>query len=299
MFARKVRLFLCPRWVDTTRKQHPQQLLQPGFNPLLGFSASSCCHSTSSANEDTDHLLVKRTGPCKVLTLNRPGKRNALSPAIVDRMLGVVEESSEDGTRLFVIRGEGKAMCSGFDFTGLKDQTDADLTLRFVRLELLLQAVHHAPFATIALVQGGCYGAGADLVAACGSRVACPISTSFRMPGLNFGIVLGSKRLANITGTDNARRLLETTKVFKAQEALKCGFATTLAAPEDWPGIVDRATVAATSLPIAAQRAMLKQTQGPDTRDGDLAALVRSASSPGLKERIEGFVAMRSAPPPR
>ena len=99
--------------------------------------------------------------------------------------------------------------------------------------------------------------------------------------------------LASSIGKDSARHLLETTKVFEANEALACGFATELARPDKWDQIMERATVAATSLPIGAQRAMLQQTCGLDTRDGDLAALVRSASVPGLKTRIQKFLLSR------
>lgn len=238
-------------------------------------------------------LKVERRGDVTELTLNRPDKRNALSAALVDALLAAVEAAGEDGTRLLVLRGNGKCFCAGFDFGGLAEQSDADLVLRFVRVELLLQAVYHSPCATLALAHGPCFGAGADLAAACTHRVAAP-GTRFRMPGLHFGVVLGTRRLATLVGSDAARSLLETTRVFDAEEAHSLGFVTEVSALGDWDEVVATRARAASTLSAGAQRALLSRTRD-DSRDADLAALVRSVSAPGLRERIEAFLARARA----
>jgi enoyl-CoA hydratase/carnithine racemase len=238
---------------------------------------------------DHDDLLILRDGPVTRLTLNRPERRNALSPGLVEALLAALNTAAGDGTRLVTLQGNGKAMCAGFDFKGIEEQSDADLVLRFIRLELLLQAVRHAPFATLALVQGASFGAGADLVAACGRRVAAP-GTSFRMPGLRFGVVLGTRRLAELVGADAARSLLETSRIFDAGEALEMGFVTEVADEAHWPEIQAFALDAATALPNGAQRALLAGTIA-DTRANDMAALVESVAEPGLRDRIAEFIA--------
>ena len=187
-----------------------------------------------------------------------------------------------------MFQGTGKGFCAGFDFTGIETQSDADLVYRFVRVEQMLQAVRHAPFATLALVHGACFGAAADIVAACGRRVAVPGAT-FRMPGLRFGVVLGTRRLADLIGPDRARTLLETTRVFAAEEAFGLGFLTDIAAEDAWPALVEDVLAGAEILPPVAQRALLERTT-PDTRDADMAALVRSVATPGLKARITAFL---------
>lgn len=234
-------------------------------------------------------LLSERDGPVTMLTLNRPDKRNALSAELVEALLNALDKAASDGTRLLILRGEGKAFSAGFDFTGLEEQSDGDLTLRFIRLETLLKAVYHAPFATMALAHGACYGAAADLVCSCARRVAAPMST-FRMPGLRFGIALGTRRLAEVVGVNHARRLLETSAVFDAEEALGCGFIQEIIEIEDWPVVIARARDAAVGLSERSQRLLYQQTRS-DQRDADLAALVRSASEPGLKLRIQAFLA--------
>ena len=240
-------------------------------------------------------LQVAREGGVTRLTFNRPEARNALSAELVEALLAALSAAATDGTRLLVLRGEGKAFCAGFDFGGVEQATDADLVHRFVRIEQMLQAIHHAPCTTLVLAHGACFGAGADLVAACDRRVAAP-GTRFRMPGLRFGVVLGTRRLAALVGRDAARALLETTPVFDAARAAALGLVEEVAGEQDWPGVVEQAAIDAATLSPAA-RASLGARITADTRDADLAALVRSVAEPGLRERIVAFLAEARKPP--
>lgn len=235
----------------------------------------------------TAPIKVERAGAVTTLTLNRPDKRNALSGELVDAMRVALDAARYDGTRLLVLRGEGKAFSSGFDFGGIQNQSDGDLALRFIRLELLFQALYHAPYATLALAHGACYGAASDMVCCCTRRVAAP-GTKFRMPGLRFGITLGTRRLSEVVGVDTARRWLERSAVFDADDALSCGFLTAIESTEVWPEVVESATAAATDLGPDAHRLLLRQTV-EDRRAVDLAAVVRSVAEPGLRKRIEVF----------
>ncbi|MBE0615653.1 MAG: enoyl-CoA hydratase/isomerase family protein [Burkholderiales bacterium] len=234
-----------------------------------------------------DELLIEKTAAVTSLTLNRPGKANALDAALVEALAIAVGAAHRDGTRLLVIRGNGRNFCAGFDFSDVEDESEGDLLLRFTRIELLLQSVCHAPFATLALAQGKSFGAGVDLVLACGSRIAAP-DAQFRMPGLKFGLQLGTRRLAARIGGDAARALLSTSKTFDAEEALHKGFLHRVAAPADWAALVAGATADAQQLSPAAAARLFGATVA-DTRAVDLADLVRSASEPGLKERIREY----------
>lgn len=232
-------------------------------------------------------LLIERTGAISTLTLNRPDKANALSARLVDALAAALAAAHHDGTRLLVLKGSGRHFCAGFDFGGYESASEGDLLLRFARIELLLQALYHAPFATLALAQGRNFGAGVDLVLACGARVAAP-DAQFRMPGLKFGLQLGTRRLAARIGGDAARALLAASRNFDSAEALRLGFLQEIAAPESWPTTIERAASAAQQLtPAAAAR--LHAATVSDTRAEDLADLVRSAIEPGLKERISEY----------
>ena len=235
----------------------------------------------------TEDLIRTHDGHLTRLTLNRASKANALSASLVDALIDAVEYACTDGTRLMILEGAGAHFCAGFDFTAYETQTDGDLALRFIRIETLLQALYHAPFETLALAHGRVFGAGADLVASCGIRVAAP-GTAFRLPGLRFGVVLGTRRLANRIGSNKARDILSASRVFDADEALAIGFLTRVSAQSEWHAIAATARASREQIAPAASAALHQHTVS-DTRAADMAALARSVSTPGLKERIRIF----------
>ena len=129
-------------------------------------------------------LLVERNETLKFLSLNRPERANSLSAELVEALTDTFSESCTDGTRTLVIRGNGNSFCSGFDLSNL--ESESEVADRILKVETMLQAVHHAPFLTVALVHSMAFGAGADLVCSCNIRIA-EAGSRFCMPGLNFG----------------------------------------------------------------------------------------------------------------
>jgi enoyl-CoA hydratase len=234
-------------------------------------------------------LRVGHAGGVTTLTLDRPERGNALGAELVEALLAQLRTAcAEPATHTLLLRAEGRHFCTGLDLSDLDTTSDGELLHRLVRIETLLQAAWHAPLRTVALAQGRAWGAGADLFAACERRLACPDAT-FRFPGAQFGIVLGTRRLAERVGVDAARALVTEGREWDAGQALAVGLAGTVL-PDDaqaaqavldgccTPPRVDAATAAAVR---AACRA--------DHRDADLAALVRSAANPGLVSRVRAY----------
>ena len=234
-------------------------------------------------------LFIERDGGCKRVRFNRPEQRNALSASAVETMLEVIAESESDGTRLLELSGEGRNFCAGFDLSDLDSQSEGDLLLRFVRVEQMLQAIHHAPFHTLALAHGKVVGAGADLVLACRTRIAAP-GTQFEMPGAGFGLILGTRRLGATVGNDVALDLLS--GPFDGEKAKESGFIHEIIAPESWPAVSARTLAVATRLAPETERAMLAALRA-DTRAQDLADLVASGARPGVKQRIAAYAESR------
>jgi enoyl-CoA hydratase/carnithine racemase len=232
-------------------------------------------------------LLTRREGALTRLTLNRPDKANALNAELVDALLAAVAAAHGDGTRLLLLQGEGRNLSAGFDFGGYEEQSEGDLVLRFVRIEQLLQAVYHAPFATLAIAHGKNFGAGADLFAAASVRVAAP-DASFRMPGLRFGLQLGTRRLAQRVGGEKARALLADSVSFDAMTARDIGFVTHVAEQKCWDPVVAKELERAMELEADAT-ARLHAATVADSRAADMADLVASAALPGLKARIAAY----------
>ena len=222
------------------------------------------------------------------VTLDRARSRNALALEPVNAFIDALDEAARRGVHSAVIRADGPAFCAGLDLSGIGQRGDADFVLLLVRIETLLQRVYRAPFQTLALAQGAAFGAGADLLAACRRRVAAP-DLKITFPGVRFGVLLGTRRLAARVGADAADRILGEGRVLSGEEALQAGLVTDAAPPDAWDAIVDA------FVDRGAQRdghvgARLASMLNPDTDAADMADLVRSASRPGLEQRIAGYV---------
>jgi len=234
-------------------------------------------------------LAVRREAQCWTIALARAQKANALSSAMVEGMIAALAEAEAAQVPLVAFEGEGRNFSAGFDFGDYEGQSEGELLLRLVRIETLLQSIARSPCLTVAFAHGRNFGAGVDLFAACRWRIAAP-GASFRMPGLGFGLVLGTRRFAAIVGRDRAREILEGLATFDAERARQMGFVRRIAPAEEWPAIRDEAIATALALP-AQGRHTLYRTLASSTDDADLADLVRSAAAPGLKERIRAWLA--------
>jgi enoyl-CoA hydratase/carnithine racemase len=224
-------------------------------------------------------ILCGRDGGVTTLTLHRPELGNALGPALVEALICAVNTACQDGeTHTLVLRGAGKNFCTGLDLSDLDSLSDGDLLLRLVRIEILLGLLWHAPIRTVAVAHGRTWGTGADLFAVCEQRVALE-GASFRFPGAQFGIVLGTRRLAERVGADVARALVVDGGTLDATEALHCGLA----------GVHTELAPIAAPMVDAAVAAAVRAATRADHRDADLAALVRSAAVPGLQARVSAY----------
>ncbi|MEI6025440.1 MAG: enoyl-CoA hydratase/isomerase family protein [Betaproteobacteria bacterium] len=235
----------------------------------------------------TDHagvvLHTEHADGVATLTLSRPERGNALSADLVEALLnGVSTALTDAAVHTVVLRGQGRHFCTGLDLSELDQARDGDLLWRLVRIETLLATLWHAPKCTVAVAQGRTWGAGADLFAACERRVALP-GTTFRFPGAQFGIVLGTRRLALRMGAGAACAIVTQGGELEASEALACGLATHAQEFELQAQKVD-------ALTAAALREATRAAEGADQRDADLAALVRSAARPGLQARVKRYV---------
>lgn len=235
-------------------------------------------------------LIIERNERQWTFTLNRPEKRNALSAELVEALLSGVEEARADRIPQLVFQGRGKNLSAGFDFTDYQNQSEGDLALRFIRVEQLLQLIATLPALTIGIAHGRNFGAGVDLFAACRLRYCTP-DASFLMPGLKFGLVLGTRRFQNIVGPANAADILSASRSFDAENALEMGFVQRISEADQLPVLLQDAAQTAEQLDAHTRRQLYEALDNHQARDADLAALVRSAVRPGLKERIRHYLA--------
>ncbi|SAL82554.1 p-hydroxycinnamoyl CoA hydratase/lyase [Caballeronia terrestris] len=221
-------------------------------------------------------------------TLNRPDKLNALNAELVEALIEGVSKAHEAGARLLVFAGNGKSFSAGFDQGELERESDADLLMRLVRIESLLHLVASSPCLTVPFAQGRNFGAGVDLFATCRQRYSTH-DASFRMPGLRFGLVLGTRRFGALVGHRRAREVLEQTSTISAAEAFELGLVTRLINEAERASATDDARRIASLLDRETQQ-HLYHVLSTEQADQDMANLVRSAARPGLKSRMLDYI---------
>jgi hypothetical protein len=95
---------------------------------------------------------------------------------------------------------------------------------------------------------------------------------------------------------DVACDILHTSRVFDAEHARSCGFLTDVCASDDWSALVTQAASDAALLADDSRHALLHQNRDHRLLDQDMAALVRSASHPGLAQWIASYLAALKQP---
>ena len=238
-----------------------------------------------------DALEITRNGSHTTVTLNRPDKANALTATLVVALQSAIDSAKNDGTTTFTLQGRGSNFCGGFDLSALDSETDETLIPRLLDLERMLQSIYYAPFATIALIHGGAFGAGFDLATACDYRLATP-GARFRMPGWRMGLALGTRRTAQRVGAERAFVFLRDALTINAEQALQQQFVTELADPVSWPRRVEEIAAVNAKLPAKAY-AQLKRLLQTDTAEADMRDLHASLVATPLKARMQKYVASR------
>lgn len=162
------------------------------------------------------------------VTLNRPDVNNAYDDALLAGLHEAMDAlGARPGVRAVVLRGAGRHFQAGADLTWITRVAtqSADENLRVSRTTA--RAVHRLntlPVPTVALVQGGCFGGGTGIAAACDVVVASQdaiFSISETRWGLMAGIIL--PQLCQAIGLRQTRRYALTGERFGAHEARRLG----------------------------------------------------------------------------
>lgn len=234
-------------------------------------------------------LTITQSKDVHILCLSRADIGNSLSPSLVEALHDAIDAFEASRGRVLVLRGSGRHFCTGFDLSDLDETTDGELLLRFVRIEQLLARLWAAPYPTIAEVQGRATGAGADLATACWRRIAQE-GSRFSFPGAAFGLVLGTRRLAARIGDQAALDVIAGGKTLDASAAASCGLISRVVAKEKTVAALDEEIAVARRLEPAAFAAVSGAARSELAGlDMDMAALVRSAARPGIRDRIAAY----------
>jgi len=161
-------------------------------------------------------------GVC-VVTLDRPERRNALTPAALDDLQAAIESVEEP---VVLLRGAGSAFCAGADLDAVAALPDRDAAERFARRgQRVATSIDESEAVVVAGVDGAARGGGVELALACDVRVATPDAT-FAETGTTiglFGAWGGTARLPEVVGLGEAMDLALSGRVLDADDALRTG----------------------------------------------------------------------------
>ncbi len=250
-------------------------------------------------------LIVEDRGHVRVLTLDRPERRNALSTEVQADLVEELLDSTEDpGVRAVVLTGNGPAFCAGFDLKEIRELDERGARFRAPMkrpARSLFEVLTETWVPTVAALNGATVAGGFELALACDIRLAAP-GIPMGLPearigmGANFGSVVLPRRLP----TGLAMELLFTGDSITSEEAERFGLVNRVV-PADrlLPAALDLAERIAANAPVSVRR--MKET-AVKTADLPLWQALRLDVGPDpytSEDRKEGIAARLEKRPPR
>ncbi len=174
-------------------------------------------------------ILVSEVDGVKTIMLNRPERRNAMTPEMQDELIAAFEKAAAGHCRVVVLTGAGEAFCAGLDMQHLQaiaDKSQAEHVADAERVARLFRTLYEMPKPTIAVVQGAAIAGGTGLATICDFTLAAHgVKFGFTEVKIGFVPALVSAFLSLQIGDKRSRDLLLTGRLFSAEEA-----------EDAWPG---------------------------------------------------------------
>jgi methylglutaconyl-CoA hydratase len=181
----------------------------------------------TDALSDLVHLDASPSGVATI-TLNRPAQKNAFNAEVIAALNQVMETlEGADGVRVVFLRGAGGTFSAGADLQwmrGAAEMSESDNREDAMQMAIMLRRLHDLPALTVALVEGGAFGGGAGLAAACDLSIATR-DARFAFSEVKLGLIAAtiSPYVVAAIGARKARSLFATGRVFDAEHACRIG----------------------------------------------------------------------------
>lgn len=181
-------------------------------------------------------IVVAEHESVTTITLNRPERRNAMTPAMQDELIAAMEDAAAS-CRVMVLAGAGEAFCSGLDLSALQamqNKSAAEYRVDAERIARLFRTLYELPVPTIASVHGAAIAGGTGLAMICDFTLAAPAAKfGFTEARIGFVPAIVSAYLALQIGDKRSRDLLLTGRIFDAAEACRLGLVNEIVPPEE------------------------------------------------------------------
>ena len=183
-------------------------------------------------------LHTHMEGGVLTITMNRPDKRNALNPELMEDLTHAFLAGGDDpACRVMLLTGAGSAFCAGLDLDHLETlraKTPEEHRIDSERIARLLRTLYDTPKPTIAAVNGAAIAGGMGLATICDFTLAVP-EAKFGYTEVQIGFVpaIVSAFLRGQIGDKRSRDLLLTGRLIKAPEAYDLGLITRVVSEQD------------------------------------------------------------------
>jgi methylglutaconyl-CoA hydratase len=186
---------------------------------------------------DYEHILVQSKNGVKTITLNRPDKRNALTPEMMTELTDALEEAADCHCGVLILTGAAPAFCAGLDLESLQSLdavTPAEHRRDAENLAGLLRTLYDFPKPVIAAVNGPAIAGGMSLATIPDFTLATPEARfGFNEVRVGFVPAIAASFLIRQVGEKRTRDLLLTGRKIKAEEARAMGLVTEIVACEE------------------------------------------------------------------
>ncbi|WP_437186675.1 enoyl-CoA hydratase [Planctomicrobium sp. SH668] len=187
-------------------------------------------------------VLVDSKDGVVTVTLNRPGRRHALSLSLLETLDQTLAKIAEDkSARVVVLASSGNVYSSGHDLGEMKGRSEEEYAHLFSTCSRVMQRIRQLPQPVIARVQGFATAAGCQLVAACDLAVASD-TAQFATPGVKIGLFCTTPMVPLVRSVPNkiAMEMLLTGQPISAQKALASGLLNAVAPEGELDAIIQQ-----------------------------------------------------------
>jgi len=202
------------------------------------------------------NIVYKKSQGIGTITLNRPGKLNAITFEMLDEMWEVLQDILEDNeVHVTILTGSGRYFCAGADLEIVGGMTQTEFRWRQRKYwNRIFSEFEEMQKLTIAALNGPAVGGGLELALCCDLRYSID-DAHFSLPEINFGILPdsgGTVRLPWLIGLARAKELILTGDSITAKKAEELGLVNAIFPRETFHEEVGRiATRMAQKAPMA------------------------------------------------